>query len=488
MARSGPNLLRGAAALVAALSMIWLSAGAAAAAGPTVLAAGATVSATILDPIDLNPKPAGYTTALIAHVTPNTATGTVTFYDDNAGTRTVLGSGVLGPDAFIAGVITASYTVPADQAAGTYHVIAVYEGDDTFAGSESAPAQTFTVGPRPSVTHIAVSGVHDASGATAQKGDVESVTVTLTDGGPATSTALTPNGTISVLVDGVVKGAPAIGSPLSLATAGLTLGVHTIRAQFTSSDVVFANSAAEAAITIVSNQVEAIGSAPSLTTFYPYPDKFKDTTALRGVRYETASVTVRIYSAATGKLVRTLSVPSGTGSWSTAWNGRNTAGNLVAAGKYNVRQTVRDAIGASKTLPTVSVNVSLKRIYIHKVTLKKSLSQRSAGVPANGWVGWRFTLPSAAVYKKLVFGVYGRTNLPAGLFGPHDYRYCPSSTWNWYSCMAPFSTFPTSLGWKSVTGSVTRNRSGTVVRMYAVGGNHTAVGYARVVVTYGVLR
>src|SRR3954447_3115095 len=143
MARSGPNLLRGAAALVAALSMIWLPAGTAAAAGPTVLAVGATVSATILDPIDLNAKPAGYATTLVAHVTPNTATGNVTFYDDNAGTRTVLGSGALGADPFINGVITATYTVPADQAAGTYHVVAVYEGDDTFAGSESAPALAF---------------------------------------------------------------------------------------------------------------------------------------------------------------------------------------------------------------------------------------------------------------------------------------------------------------------------------------------------------
>ena len=91
------------------------------------------------------------------------------------------------------------------------------------------------------------------------------------------------------------------------------------------------------------------------------------------------------------------------------------------------------------------------------------------------------------MYKKLVFGVYGKSGTPYGLFGPHDYAYCPSG-WNWYSCMAPFATFPASLGWKNVTGSVTRDRHGKTVRMYAVGGNHTAVGYARVVVTYGVLK
>ena len=135
----------------------------------------------------------------------------------------------------------------------------------------------------------------------------------------------------------------------------------------------------------------------------------------------------------------------------------------------------------------MSVTVSLKRIYTHTLTLKQSLAQRDAGSPASGWVGWQFTLPSAAVYKKLVFGVYGKSGAPYGLFGPHDYAYCPSG-WNWYSCMAPYSTFPGSLSWKSVTGSVTRDRHGRTVRMYAVGGNRTAVGYARVVVTYGVLK
>ena len=64
--------------------------------------------------------------------------------------------------------------------------------------------------------------------------------------------------------------------------------------------------------------VEATGYAPSPATFYPYPDKYVDTTAIRGVRYEPASVSVKIYSAATGKLVRTLAVGTGSGSWRVA--------------------------------------------------------------------------------------------------------------------------------------------------------------------------
>ena len=39
-----------------------------------------------------------------------------------------------------------------------------------------------------------------------------------------------------------------------------------------------------------------------------------------------------------------------------------------------------------------------------------------------------------------------------------------------------------------MTGMVTRNRHGRTVRMYAVGGNKTYVSYARVIVTYGVLK
>jgi hypothetical protein len=117
------------------------------------------------------------------------------------------------------------------------------------------------------------------------------------------------------------------------------------------------------------------------------------------------------------------------------------------------------------------------------------VAQRSAGSLSSGWLGWKFSVPSATVYKKLVFAVYGKSGTPRGIFGPHDYTYCPSTTgWDWYACMSPYNTFPASASWKSVTGSVTRNRHGTTVRMYAVGGYRTAVQYARVTVTYGVLK
>ena len=269
----------------------------------------------------------------------------------------------------------------------------------------------------------------------------------------------------------------------------MALGIRNITAVYTPAGTSHsADTSPAVPVNLVANVVEAAQLAPSLATFYPYKDGYKDTTSLRGRRDEPASVTVKIYSP-TGTLVRTLTVASASGSWSVPWNGRNTAGTRVAAGKYKIVQYANDGISTRK-FTSQYVTVSAKRIYTYTKTLKQSLAQRDAGSPAKGWVGWKFTLPSATVYKKLVFGVYGKTTgYPPGIFGPHHYGLCPSTTrWDWYDCTAPYQTFPTSLGWKNVTGSVTANRHGTTVKMYAVGGYKTGVNYARVVVTYGVLK
>lgn len=449
------------------------------------IATGDTPTTLSLSTPDLNPKPVGYATDIGVFIVPASATGTVTFYDDQGGIRTPLGTSPLGPHPYVQNTTWAKITIPADQAVGTYNVIAVYSGDATYAVSEAQPYQ-FVVGPRPSVTHVSASGPHDATGATAQRGDIVTVAVSVTDGGALYQNPLPYAGTMTLKIDGTTVATPAITSSTEVPTAGLTLGAHTIRAEFDSTNEVFGDSAAEITLTIVANAVEATGSSPSPTTFYPYKDGYKDTTKLRGTRAELASVTIRIYNSR-GKLVRTLTAPAAIGAWSVPWNGRNTAGSYVAAGKYTVKQTVRDALGLSRRLPSVYVTVSAKRIYTHTVTLKQSLSQKDAGSLSSGWLGWKFTLPSATIYKKLVFGVYGKTGAPAGIFGPHDYVYCPATTWNW-RCLDPYQTFPSSLSWKSVTGSVTRNRHGTTVRLYAVGGYRTAIAYARVVVTYGVLR
>jgi hypothetical protein len=90
--------------------------------------------------------------------------------------------------------------------------------------------------------------------------------------------------------------------------------------------------------------VQASGLGVSASTFYPYPDKYRDTVAIKGTRGEKASTAISIY-APTGAKVRTFAVAAALGPYSVAWNGRNTSGTLLAAGEYKVVQTVTDLWG-----------------------------------------------------------------------------------------------------------------------------------------------
>jgi hypothetical protein len=92
-----------------------------------------------------NPETAGHIVQLIAHVTPATATGTVTF---NTG---VMGS--CGGPQLIGGGIAVCNAVA--QAGGVFDVSATYNGDDNHASSQSATnQQTVTPGTTPSTTTV----------------------------------------------------------------------------------------------------------------------------------------------------------------------------------------------------------------------------------------------------------------------------------------------------------------------------------------------
>jgi hypothetical protein len=445
----------------------------------TALAVELLPSTTVLSAPSLDPLPVGRSATIIATVTPG-VTGDV---------PGVTGDVELRIDAVLISTVAlsggaAELTIPAGLTLGTHAIRATYTGDATYEPSDIDI--DIEVGPRPAGTQVtSVTGPHDP---TFQKGDLLTVDVSVDDEGAQGS--IDPAGTVAIKVDGVTMATVTLpDTTADIATAAWALGTHSITAVYTPTGTDHSAATSPAfAVSLVANVVEAVQLAPTRSTFYPYKDGYKDTTSFRGRRDEAASVTVRIYSP-TNKLVRTLSVAKASGAWSVAWNGKNTAGTRVAAGKYKAVQSVNDGISTRKFAAQYVV-VSAKRIYTYTKTLKQSLAQRDAGAPSKGWVGWKFTLPSATVYKKLVFGVYGKTiGYPPGLFGPHHYGLCSSTTrWDWYDCMAPYQTFPTSLGWKGVTGSVTANRHGTTVKMYAVGGYKTGVNYARVVVTYGILK
>ncbi len=442
-----------------------------------------TPTTTSISQPDLNPKPVGRTTIIPVSITPTVTGGTVEFFDGlvSLGTMPVQTDG------------TGSHSglpIPTDFAEGTYSIVARYSGDASFEASQSTTL-VFVVGPRPTIaTIMSVTGPRDSSGLTAQAHDTIQVSASVTDSGVSGTLGTAPTGTFDIKVDGVTKASynPAFESSTSLDTGTWSLGEHDITAVFNATGTDYASSAPSSAwiINIVANVVEATGLAASNPTFYPYKDGYKDTTSLRGTRAEPASVAVKVVNSSS-KTVKSASVPLGTGAWSVPWNGRTSTGAMLPAGTYTVRQTVTDAHGATKTF-TTSVKLSAKRLYSYTKTYKKTVSDRSAGSPSKGWIGWKFSLPSATVYKKVVFAVYGKSGSPRGVFGPHDYSVCPSATaWNW-QCTNPYATFPSSWSWKSVTGSVTRNRHGTTVRMYAIAGNRTAVQYGRVTVTYGVLK
>ncbi|MFN8629467.1 MAG: Ig-like domain-containing protein [Chloroflexota bacterium] len=465
--RTPASLRRAVALAVASSLVIGLLA-----AVPAVLAAGAAQSTTSLGQWSIDPVPAGMTSQITATVSgqSGTPTGDVEFSLDAVVVQTTT-LDVNGQ---------AVYTLPADASAGTHQLRAHYLGDGTYVATEATTS--IFVGPRDVLVALSVP-------ASASPGEQISATVTVTDAGTTGSVPVA--GHITIQLDGnAMTPVASFDLPTTQATidtTGWTAGVHQLRAFYDPGLNTDHNAGASPNqdITLAVNTLDVTGVGVQYATFYPYKDGYRDTDAIRGTRNETAKVAIRIYNSK-GKLVRSASVASGIGTWSFAWNGRTAGGAALAAGKYTVRQVVTDSKNLSKTF-TSFITFSSKRLYTYTIALRKTAKQlaRNGGT----WFGWTFTLPSATVYKKLVFSVYGQSGLPAGLFGPHNYAVCPSTTvWSYNTCMTPWTTFPTTASWKSVTGHVKNNRHGTTVRMYAVGGTRTAVAYARVTVTYQVLR
>jgi hypothetical protein len=430
----------------------------------------------------LNPKPVGYATELMAVIDLEYATGTVAFYEVRDGTRTLIATGPVQHSMYVS-LVFATLPIPSDHPVGSTTFVAAYSGDETYAPSETEP-YTLVVGPRPSTTILTLGAPHDATGATAQVGEVVTISALVADDGWTNYVVLPLLGTVTLKVDGITIATRGLSSLTELPTTGLALGVHTVRAEFISTNDVYQDSAAETEITIVPDTVEAHGTVITPTTFYPYRDGYKDTVRIAGERTEAASVAVRIYSS-TGKLVRSVGIALAEGPYSTTWNGRNSAGTTLAAGKYTVKQTFTDAAGTTAT-DIGYVTLSAKRLYTYTKSLTKTKSQNSKRT--SWWGAFQFTLPSATVYRKLTFKVYAKSGAGDGGFGPHDFTECGASAWM-PDCVLKEGHIKKTYSWVTVGGSTTKNRSGRTVRLY-VWANHSSVWlkYARVVVTYSVLK
>ncbi len=443
---------------------------------------------------DLNPKPAGRTTDLIAIVQPAVGAGTVIFFDTSGGGSVEIGSAPTTLDPYLMGQSRATYTAPADMATGAYQLVAVFQGNDTYAGSQSEP-MLFNVGPRPTTTTVAASSPHDLSGATARKGEVLTISVSVVDTGMYSPNAPLVAGTVEIKVDGATVGTPTLGAGLptsqagvELPTAGWTLGTHAITAAYSpgaDTDHAASSTAVAFNVSLIAGPVDATGVGLQYATFYPYKDGYRDTVAAIGSRSAPASISVRIYSPA-GALVKSAAVASGTGAYAVPWNGRTSSGAMRPAGKYKVVQVLTNLGGTHLTV-TSYVNLSAKHLYTYTATLHKGVA---AGVfTTKRWIGWEFKLPAAFAYKGLTVSVYGWTANQPGLLGAQDYTVCP--WWGWDpSCVVRSTSVPTAWGWKSVTASLALDRLGRAVTVFAwaAPGGTIHAKYARVRVTYTVLK
>ena len=250
-----------------------------------------------------------------------------------------------------------------------------------------------------------------------------------------------PAGTRAVAWNGLLNG----GAPAGNGT--YTLEIATTRGTLRGSAV---------APVVVDNTrptMTAIGG--SATTFYPYPDAYRDRFAARATLSERARLTLSVHTTG-GALVRALSGPLAGGATSITWDGKNTAGSRVPAGTYYWTLTAQDPAGNRRASArhTVAVNVS------QLVTQTASLSRRGAqyfqaggsdptsscasadkahsGFAPNGVrltnvcdfsvkgpqlaaAAFRFTLPAAISYSSLRLLTYGHSlsasTLGAGFTG-----------------------------------------------------------------------
>jgi hypothetical protein len=274
---------------------------------------------------------------------------------------------------------------------------------------------------------------------------------------------------------------------LRITLPSLAVGTRTYRAAYAGTEDFLPAQSDPVVITVTADIVEASGVGANYTTFYPYKDGHRDSTTIKGLRHESASVAIRIYSP-TNRLVRSVNIAMGQGSYASAWTGRTSTGAMLAAGKYRVVQTLTDLAG-TKRVVTTYVTLSAKRLVYTTVTYTRTPSQ--ATKRTSSWAGWQFTLPTATVYKSLTFSVYGRsTSVAGGSFGGQDFTRCPYSTSWSINCVIRKSSVGSTLKWWPRALSPTAERYGRAVRGYVFAnpGGVVEVGKVSLKVTYGVLK
>jgi len=290
----------------------------------------------------------------------------------------------------------------------------------------------------------------------------------------------------------------------------LPVGAHTLVAYFAGDAKTSPALSNTIDVTVTADtQVDLRTYSSSPARFYPVKDGYRDTTALRWSAGENLSETTDVYNSA-GKRVVRLGTKTGTTGGAVTWNGRNSAGTLLAAGTYRFRTTFRDVQGHI-LVKTTSVTLSHKRLYTVSSTYYRngedySYSQRDgAGLVLRSESHWstgvwldsgqdsyggnqarafyRFRLPSAITYKTLAWSVLGRNYAGRATSGIWQY------TSSWYD---PERQVYSGYAWTPLSAPAsTRVSGGYATGVVVANGYYNSlfdVRQVRLRVTYTVLR
>ena len=432
--------------------------------------------------------------------------GSVEFHETTGGGDVLLGTGTLG---FVGGPYwnQATFDV-ASLTAGSHTYEARYAGTSLIAAATATASAV--AGPQwaAPVLELSPNPVVSTGRATA------SVTLVTAWRDIQNATLPDPTGTIdlkrvsdgSVLTSWTVSGP----GPYTFLLPSFAAGTYALTTHYSGDANFEPGDGTPIDLVVQADIVDATGVGIAYTAFYPVVDGYRDSVAIRGVRNEPASVAVKVYNSA-NKVVRTLSVATGSGAYGVAWNGRTSGGTLLPAGTYKIRQTLTDGKGIHLVVDK-SVYLSWKKLaYTTKTISKYADAATSVGYAgsgyavkysdhsirsfaAGGWVGvgWQFALPAATTYKSLSIGMYGTSGVSIAHFGAQNFSWCAySSVWyeGCFDHMTSMRSTSAGNGWATRALSPTYNRYGRTVRVNFSQYNGFAHVYKiRVVVTYGILK
>ena len=210
--------------------------------------------------------------------------------------------------------------------------------------------------------------------------------------------------------------------------------------------------------------VTVSGVTVQYPTFFPYKDGYKDTVAISATPGEPVTATIKIYDPY-NRLVKSWTLASRTTAWNVLWNGRNTAGTALPAGKYKVIQSLRDAVG-HRDAWTLYITISSKKLTWVTGTITKYADQYasfnyssygdvsrsykySRGLELYGniydewaWAGWAFAIPRGIQYGTFTFSILGTPMSGYGVPYLSCWNYAgdyedairwPGRSYTWYS-------------------------------------------------------